>query len=212
MTSKDITIGIPAIANRRPNATPVLAPKLYNCTDEVILNPLLDGADPYSGDETEAALSETLNAMQPPERRTRRELLDGGMPAEQLDFFEQVGFISPKGEGEQRVYEGDDLQLLRTLGAARRAGISPEMLPHTTVVPYLKAIQQLVRVELDMFRAGLAQRRQQLGEDGDDKSVAELTQAATELSERLVVLLRRKLLLPTLRQVMREAAETEQSA
>jgi len=162
-----------------------------------VIKEVLDGADPYRGDETLAALEQALAGMQPPERRTRTELEASGMPSEQLDFFVGLGLLAPEhDERGEEVFSGDDLALLRTLGAARRAGISPEMLPYTIVEPYMKAIQNLVRTELAMFREGLART--------DAEELPELVASATQLSEQLVLLLRRKLLLPTLRDLLRE--------
>jgi hypothetical protein len=60
-------------------------------------------------------------------------------------------------------------------------------------------MNKLVEIELRMFRAGVIGRAK-------PSEVAGLTKAAAELSERLVVLLRRKLLLPTLRRLVDEKA------
>ena len=170
-----------------------------------VIKELLDGADPYRSEETEEALADALaNTKDVSEERTRSQLIEGGMAAEQLDFFESIGFVTPRLDGDEKIYAGDDLNLLRTIAAARRAGLSPEMLPHTIVAPYVEAIQSLVRTELEMFREGLK------GSSADD--VAQLVQSATVLSEQLVVLLRRKMLLPTLRKLIRESAETEADA
>jgi DNA-binding transcriptional MerR regulator len=122
--------------------------------------------------------------------RTRAELVDQhGADPRELDWLAAAGLAVPTGP-EQR-YRGDDLALLSTLGDARRVGISPAMLPFAILNDYLAALRGLVEVELRMFRAGVLARA-----DRDD--VDGLTTAATELSERLVVLLRRKLLLPAL--------------
>lgn len=124
------------------------------------------------------------------EKRTRAELIAKGMPAEQLDWLRDVGAITP--EGSSQSYSGDDLELLRVLGAARRAGISTEMLPVTILRDYVKAIRALVKVEMKLFRRGVMPRANQ-------DELALRTQTAATLSERLVVIVRRKLLLPTLR-------------
>jgi len=166
-----------------------------------VIREVLDGADPYRSDETASALEKALSDAAPAEERTRAELLAAGMPAEQLDFFCAIGLVQPQlGEGEQQTFKGDDLAILRTLGAARRAGISPEMLPHTIVQPYVEALQQLVRVELAMFREGI----RRAATDRPDADIEELVQAATKLSERLIVLMRRKMLLPTLQELIDE--------
>ena len=165
-----------------------------------VIREVLEGADPYRTDETEAALAKALTGDGEPEVRSRSELIEGGMPVEQLDFFESVGLVQGVGEGDDRSYHGDDLALLRTLGAARRAGLSPEMLPHTIVVPYLEAIRALTRAELAMFREGMLHA-------DPDADVEGLVSAAAALSERLVLLLRRKMLLPILRELAAEQME-----
>jgi hypothetical protein len=73
------------------------------------------------------------------------------------------------------------------------------MLPPEILRAYVEALRALVKVELQMFRAGVVPLA-----NGD---LGKLTEVATTLSERLVVLLRRKLLLPTLHSLI--DAETE---
>lgn len=130
-------------------------------------------------------------------RRTRAEVLAGGASTVELQWLATAGLAVP---GPDDVYRGDDLALLSTLGAARRAGIRADMLPFDILNDYLAALRALVAVELRMFRAGVI-RRAAPGE------VTRLTTAATQLSERLVVLLRRKLLLPTLERLVAEERE-----
>lgn len=140
------------------------------------------------------AIQRALSADRADERRTRSELLASGMPEETLDWFIGLGIVSAeRAESGEQSFGGDDLSLLRTLKEARTAGLSPEMLPPSILQDYVDALQNLVKAELSMFRAGVLPRA------GDD--VAELSERATQLSERLVVLLRRKLLLPTLRRL-----------
>jgi hypothetical protein len=113
-----------------------------------------------------------------------------------LDWFREIGLVSPDGEGEAQGYTGDDLELVETLNAARLAGITREMLPPTILEPYIRSVHELVRIEIRLFREGV------LPVAGDN--LATLAEAATVLSERLVVLLRRKMLVPTLREVLAE--------
>ena len=128
-------------------------------------------------------------------RLTWAELVERGVEPRELDWLETAQLAVP--DPVDHTYSGDDLALLQTLGAARKAGISPVMLPFDILREYLAALRRLVEVELQMFRAGVLGR-------ADGAAVPELTAAATELSERLVVLLRRKLLLPTLHRVIEE--------
>jgi len=143
-----------------------------------------------------AAIGRVLEREGPTEKRTRTQLLAGGLPPELLDWLEHTGLVAPRGR--ERVFTGDDLTLLRLLGAARKAGLTPEMLPFSVLETYANAIQALVRAELEVFRAGVLPR------GGAD--LPRLTEAAANLSERLVVLLRRKLLLPTLEELSREGS------
>lgn len=124
--------------------------------------------------------------------RSRDELIARGAKPMELEWLERAGLAVPDDDGK---YRGDDLALLSTLGAARHAGLAAEMLPFEILGDYLVALRNLVEVELRMFRAGVLGRAK-------PRELAELTKVATELSERLVVLLRRKLLLPTLRRLV----------
>ena len=129
--------------------------------------------------------------------RSRDEVLARGATAQELEILAAAGLAVPSDD--QR-YRGDDLALLATLGAARRAGIAADMLPFEIINDYLAALRALTAVELRLFREGVIRR----AKSGD---VARLTTAATKLSERLVVLVRRKLLLPTLQRLIEEESD-----
>ena len=149
------------------------------------------------------AISRALTATANQDSRTRKQILEAGVPEEQLDWMKNLGLIVPMEGLEEEAYQGDDLALLQTLGAARKAGISPEMLPYTTLATYLDAIRALVRAEILMFRKGILPN---VGGDLD-----QITEVATRLSERLVVLIRRKLLVPTLRELVEAEEENQPS-
>jgi DNA-binding transcriptional MerR regulator len=136
--------------------------------------------------------------------RSRSEVLAAGVSAEELDFFERIGIIRPQKTERETVYPGDDVALLRTLANARRAGLTPEMLPHTILGPYVTALRELVRVELSLFREGVLPHA--------GAHLKELVEASAELSEHLVVLLRRRMLLPTLEELVREDAASRSKA
>lgn len=138
----------------------------------------------------EATIARVLGELAPREVMTRKQLLDAGVTAEELTLFKTLGVVTPEITRGVERYTGDDVALLRLLGQARRAGLSAQMLPPEILQQYVEALRGLVRAELKMFRAGV------LPTAGND--LAKLTEVATTLSERLVVLLRRKLLLPTL--------------
>lgn len=136
----------------------------------------------------EATIARVLGELAPREVVTREQLLASGVLDSELTLFDSLGIVSPSAEGR---YAGDDVALLKLLAQARRAGLSAQMLPPEILRGYVDALRRLVRVELQMFRAGVVPVA------GND--LAKLTEIATTLSERLVVLLRRKLLIPTLR-------------
>ncbi|MEZ4220432.1 MAG: MerR family transcriptional regulator [Polyangiaceae bacterium] len=163
-----------------------------------VIRDMLEGAQDQSGDLLMAsAVDRALGKMAVAGGKSRAELLAAGVVAADLDRLEAMGVIRPVAKGKRARYGGDDVALLRTLGAARKAGLAPEMLPIDILQRYLEALRNLVTVELEMFRHGVLPAAGERTED--------LTEAATVLSERLVVLLRRRLLLPLLAEAMRAA-------
>jgi DNA-binding transcriptional MerR regulator len=162
-----------------------------------VIKSVLDESELDSTDETAAsAIARAVSgAVAQGETRGKRELLSAGMPAEQLEWLRSMGAIVPLEGFAEDTYGGDDIELLRVLAAARKAGITPEMLPITIVSEYAAALRELVRIEMRLFREGVVPRA--------GAGLSTLTEAATTLSERLVVLLRRKLLVPTLRDLAR---------
>ncbi len=169
---------------------------------KVIRDVLDGGALPNKDDTVGAAIARVLSHRPGGESRTETELVASGMPRAELEWLRGLGLIAPSvrtdGPEEEPTFVGDDLELLRVLGAARRAGIGAEMLPVTVLAEYADAMRRLVRAELRLFREGVVPLA------GND--LPSLAEAATTLSERLVLLLRRKLLLPTLRELIREEA------
>jgi DNA-binding transcriptional MerR regulator len=174
-----------------------------------VIKGVLDGIGPDLDGETANAIQRVLDEMAPLEARTRKQLIEHGVAAEDLDFLRGLGLLTPESPDgpvgdrklppDQEVYVGDDLRLLRILGESRKAGITAQMLPPGILEPYARAIRELVRTELQMFREGV------LPHAGGD--VKKLAAVATKLSEELVVILRRKLLLPTLEQLTKDAAK-----
>lgn len=153
-----------------------------------LIKAALDGAKPEEMDAVAAAAIErALEAMAPRETRTREALIASGLSPNDLAFLESRGLIV----ATDGAFTGDDLALLRLLGRARRAGITREMLPIAILDRYVRAVAELARVEIDLFRDGILPRA------GAD--VGPITEAATRLSETLVILLRRRLLVPALR-------------
>lgn len=157
-----------------------------------VIKGVLDGVQPDTDEETAQAIQKTLDEMAPHERRSRAQLLDAGAAEEDLEFLRLLGLLIPEIVNGQEIYSGDDLRLLRLLGEARKAGLSAAMLPPSILDSYARAIRELVRIELQLFREGVIP---QAGEN-----LKGLAETATRLSEQLVVILRRKMLLPVLKQ------------
>lgn len=155
-----------------------------------VIREMLDKDDRSTDDFTAAgAIAKVLSRRGGERKRTREDIIrTGSATAKELDVLAAMGLAVPDGAGS---YRGDDLALLATLGAARKAGISEGMLPFSIMTEYLAALRSLVAIELRLFRDGVI-KQAPVGK------VQALTTTATELSERLVVLIRRKLLLPTL--------------
>ena len=151
-----------------------------------------EGADATMTD----AIARALAQAAPGEDRTRADILAAGMPAADLDGLRARGLVAPVAGGGTERYRGDDAALLGALAAARRAGFDTGMLPLAIMDAYAAAVSALVRVELGLFRHGVLPRA------GADLS--DLAGAAVLLSEKVVLFLRRKLLLPTLGRVLAE--------
>lgn len=147
-----------------------------------------------------AAITRALGERERGDSRTRDEITAAGYPAQELDWFEEIGLVTSEGTGAERRFRGNDLELLETLHSARLRGLTPDMLPPSILEPYMEAVRELVRLEIEMFRAGVIPRA------GD--RLMDLAEVATELSERLIVLLRRKLILPTLEATLSGAASS----
>jgi len=160
-----------------------------------------DPADFAIGIGIRRALESTANR----ESRTRGSLVASGVLPQTLELFTSLGIIQPQRQtdnesGDEDLFSGDDLALLRLLGQARKAGLSHEMLPPEILGAYVEALHNLVKVELAVFREGVIP---QAGKD-----LTRLSAVATGLSEQLVVLLRRKLLIPTLENMVDKLATT----
>jgi DNA-binding transcriptional MerR regulator len=157
-----------------------------------VLDRLDDGTVPAHV-AVEATIARVLSEQAPREVASRRQLLEQGVDEREIEFFTRIGVLEPQYTGSGEVFRGEDVTLMQLLAQARRAGLSPTMLPPEVLHDYVSAVASLVRVELQMFRGGV------IPEAGDD--IGKLTEIATTLSERLVVALRRKLLLPILREL-----------
>jgi DNA-binding transcriptional MerR regulator len=122
----------------------------------------------------------------------------------ELATLEAVGLITARvADDGARGYADTDLELLRVIHETRVVGLG-ELFPMDVLAPYVNAIRGLVKLELDMFR-----HRMQSGVSLPDLPLTEIAQLAQKLGERLVILLRRKLVLLELRGLERAARADE---
>ena len=158
---------------------------------------LLDGVvAPEKDDSFLTGLTVALhNVDLSQEEASQEQLIADGMKKEEFEWLKDRGLLNPvRGKGKKTIYSGDDLALCRTLSRARQAGLRADMLPHTIIEPYVEALTELLQTELQMFRTGVMSRA--------DQDSQALIQAATALSESLILILRRKLLVPVLKSVL----------
>ena len=122
--------------------------------------------------------------------KTRADVL-ATMPiaASELDLLAAIRLVTLDDSG---AYSGVDLELLQLLADIRRSGLG-EIFPLSLVEPYVAAVRQLIRFEIDLFR-----RRVLEGGIKLPRSIPEVTTEAVEIGQRLLVGLRAKLLPPEL--------------
>ena len=158
---------------------------------------VLDGGPAVAKDGSVAAgIAAALATVTPSQSSTRAHFVSLGMTDEEFEWLKKKDLITPTIQGDEEVYSGDDLALCQVLSTARQSGLRTDMLSHKIIEPYVKALDGLVRAELKMFRAGV------LPQAGSNLEA--LTEAAATLSESLILVLRRKLLLPILAQLIAE--------
>ncbi len=118
-----------------------------------------------------------------------------GENEEQIQASIDAGVLSPVVRGDVEYFEGDDILLLETFAALRKAGFSEELFPHDAVMPmYVEVLKSLAHQELLAFSRGVTSRV-------DDAEMPQMALAAVKLCEQLIVLLRRKFLLSELQEL-----------
>lgn len=165
-----------------------------------VIRRILDEQSTDPDDEaTAAAIQRVLGELAPPVTMTRSQVIGAGSDAADLDWLEEQGIIAPTTVDGAPTYSGDDLTLLRLLGDARRRGLTAQMLPTTVLGIYMGFVRDLARAELKMFRDGVIPQA--------DGALEPLAEAALQLSEQLIIQLRRRALLPALRELVAMEAE-----
>jgi DNA-binding transcriptional MerR regulator len=127
--------------------------------------------------------------------RTRDQLLQSfEITDADLDELKKLGLIdgTPGEEAHEESFAGRDLELLQVIHETRQRGLG-DLFPISILKPYQDALRNLVRTELDLFR-----KRVLDGTTLPDQPLDEITTAATELSEKLIVAMRSRLILSEL--------------
>ena len=108
-----------------------------------------------------------------------------------LDELTARGLLRPVNG----VFGDADLDILQVIHETRAAGMG-EVFPMEILEPYVGAVRELVRLEIDLFR-------HRLGAVGTrpPATMAAMATMATRLGERLIVALRRKLVVSELRKL-----------
>jgi DNA-binding transcriptional MerR regulator len=114
---------------------------------------------------------------------SRAALLAQGLTVEALAALVEAGLVA-----DDDAFSGDDLALLETVVHAHRSGLSAQLPIVETLRRYAENVARLVDDEIALFRATIL--------SGAGDKLAATTVDAMKTSERLVVLLRRRMLLP----------------
>ncbi len=169
-----------------------------------VIRELLDGEPTAPQDRTTAeAINRVLRKVAPKQEMTRSQVRDAGADEDDLVWLTGIGLITPRRVDGEEVYSGDDLALLKVLKRARLAGITEQMLPTSILGEYVVRIRELARAELELFRTGVVPQA--------DGNLPELAEAAMYLSEELVIQIRRRALLPALRELVAEEQRRDKS-
>ena len=125
-----------------------------------------------------------------------------GSSAEDLNLLEDMGLLAPEGTGDERRYGADDLRLIEAMRRAEAAGLSRELFPVESMGHYAEVLGELVAREMKLFARGA---------DGklSRQRLQELAEHVLEVTEPVVVLVRRNLIRKALREVQAPAQRSQ---
>jgi len=127
-----------------------------------------------------------------------------GLCLRNIDACIEMGVLTPIVRDGVRYFEGDDVRMLENFAALREAGLTSELLPYEQTMPaYVEAIGKLVTAELTFFTRAVTGKV-------DDAEVPQLALTGVKLGEKLIGLLRRKLILRAI-QDLRSQSSAESS-
>jgi len=145
-----------------------------------------------------AAVDRVLENEGPVRSEPVATLLQRGLRQEELAFLIDSGLV-----GDTGVLAGDDLVLCETIIRAREAGLTDRLSTLTVLERYRQQVETLVAAEIAVFQEGIVA--------GAGERLAASTVEAMKVSERLVLLLRRRMLLPVFERLALPAPTTAKS-
>lgn len=154
----------------------------------------LDDGDLPDDLALEATVARIVSEATPREVLTRAQVLAQGLLESDLDALLAAELIEEQDHGPTEdgpAFRDDDVAIIRLVLQLRRAGLTAEHVPIDALRGYVVALRQVVTLELELFRGAV--------NDATDQELVARTEAAASFSERLVSVLRRKLVLPSLR-------------
>lgn len=157
-----------------------------------VIRELLDETSARDRQITISAVAEVLNRAAGEERLSQDEVLESGFSADELQWLLNHGFVEEDTDPdtEDPFFCGDSLSLIRAVHGLRKAGITVEEAPTSTLADYARHMEKLIQFEVDLFQDHIAK-----GTDGELRARVE---AAVTQSDRIVTILRRRALLPAL--------------
>jgi DNA-binding transcriptional MerR regulator len=120
------------------------------------------------------------------------------LPADDLDVMVELGLV---GHDEGKEFSAADLELFDALEKAESAGLTRERFPVEGLAHYVELLGELARREVRRFT--------HLASQVPQAELAQLAQEATQISEPIVTLIRRKLILRALREEMDHEAQRD---
>lgn len=123
---------------------------------------------------------------------SRDELLSqSGIGSSQLDRLEQLGFLRPTREAQSLLYSPNDVAVVRSVAAMRRAGLNEDNgFQLDDMLLYLDAMRRLVMEELALFSRAM--------DDAGREKIVELAETGIEGTTGLLLGLRRRIQLDLL--------------
>ena len=118
-------------------------------------------------------------------------------PRAQVELLNEMGLVSPRKVKGRRVYDADDVSLLEALARSQDAGFSLELFPIEDIGHYVHHLSELAEREVRLFARNVSGRISRA-------EARRLVEAALPVSEPVLLLLRRKLLLRAAEKLLQE--------